>query len=521
MLKYLEKKFALTNKGAVQLLKGTLLSALLDLSFMLPIGLVVYVLTTTIEYLSKDIYHFEVPIIFYVGTGILLLFVMGVVAKAQYKSVYVSTYYESANRRIHLAEKLRRLPLSFFGKKDLSDLTNTIMSDCADLEKAFVHFEEKRKTSDLLQEGLESIHEIKSANGEKRYLDGLDEQLAIAERTQIKSNLLGALIANSAQLVLKLGLVTLVIVGTALLTKGEISPMLFFMYLIVASRIFDPVISIFEYIAHITNVNSQITRMNEIINYPIQDTARNITPTHFEIEFKDVTFGYNKTDSILKDVSFTAKQGEVTALVGPSGSGKSTVAKLAARFWDANSGTVTIGGIRVEDFDSEELLKYYSIVFQDVTLFNTSLKENIRIGKKDATDKEIMDAAHAAGCDEFIKRLPNGIDTIVGENGTTISGGERQRISIARALLKDAPIILLDEVSASLDVENETKIQEAISCLTKNKTVIIIAHRMRTISNANKIVVLEAGRVVQCGNHNELINQDGIYKQMVLLQSKK
>ena len=208
-------------------------------------------------------------------------------------------------------------------------------------------------------------------------------------------------------------------------------------------------------------------------------------------------------------------------MVGPSGSGKSTVAKLAARFWDANSGTVTIGGIRVEDFDSEELLKYYSIVFQDVTLFNTSLKENIRIVKKDATDKEIMDAAHAAGCDEFIKRLPNGIDTIVGENGTTISGGERQRISIARALLKDAPIILLDEVSASLDVENETKIQEAISCLTKNKTVIIIAHRMRTISNANKIVVLEAGRVVQCGNHNELINQDGIYKQMVLLQSKK
>ena len=493
----------------------------------------------------------------------------------KYNATYFSTYRESGACRIRLAEKLRQLPLSFFGKKDLADLTNTIMGDVQVTEQMFSHYVPQfygsilytclvavsllfydwqmalaalwvlpvalllvslsKKTqnyfsrrqnnalvavADGVQECLESIRDLKSSKAEQEYLDGLGEKINALEVRHIKSELGVAMFVVPAQMLLKLGIASVALVGSMRLMSGELSLVTFFLFLLVVSRIYEPMNFSLQNLAAMNSLQINIDRMNEINETPSQEGESAFSPKGYDIAFDHVGFAYNSGETVLKDVSFTAKQGEVTALIGPSGGGKSTAAKLAARFWDIDRGRITVGGVDVSRVDPEKLLTAYSIVFQDVTLFNNTVMENIRIGRKDATDAEVIQAAKEAMCDEFIAKLPQGYQTMIGENGSTLSGGERQRISIARALLKDAPIILLDEATASLDAENETEIQQAISRLVERKTVLIIAHRMRTVENANKIVVLSGGTVAETGTPAELMKRNGAFARMIKLQTE-
>ena len=505
--------------------------------------------------------------------GVLLLVLLSEYWK--YNATYFSTYKESGACRIRLAEKLRRLPLSFFGKKDLADLTNTIMGDVQTTEQMFSHyvpqfygsilstclvaisllcydwqmalaalwvlpitlvivgFSKKAQNyftrrqnaalidmADSVQECLETIRDLKSNKAEQSYLEGLHQKIDTFENRQFKSELGSAMFVVPAQMLLKLGIVSVALVGSMRLMSGELSLITFFLFLLVVSRIYEPMSFALQNLAAMNSMQVNIDRMNEINDCQEQSGETAFTPKGYDIAFENVGFAYNSSETVLKNVSFTAKQGEVTALIGPSGGGKSTAAKLAARFWDIDRGRITVGSVDVSRVDPEKLLTAYSIVFQDVTLFNNTVMENIRIGRKDATDAEVMEAAKEAMCDEFITKLSRGYQTIIGENGSTLSGGERQRISIARALLKDAPIILLDEATASLDAENETEIQQAISRLVERKTVLIIAHRMRTVENANKIVVLSGGTVAEMGTPAELMKKGGTFARMVKLQTE-
>ncbi len=374
--------------------------------------------------------------------------------------------------------------------------------------------------ADGVQECLETIRDLKSNKAEKVYLDGLYRKIDTFENQQLKSELGSAMFVVPAQMLLKLGIVSVALVGSMRLMSGELSLVTFFLFLLVVSRIYEPMNFALQNLAAMNSLQINIDRMNEINESPSQEGEPGFSPKGYDIAFDHVGFAYNSGETVLKDVSFTAKQGEVTALIGPSGGGKSTAAKLAARFWDIDRGRITVGGVDVATVDPEKLLTAYSIVFQDVTLFNNTVMENIRIGRKDATDAEVIQAAKEAMCEEFIAKLPQGYQAMIGENGSTLSGGERQRISIARALLKNAPIILLDEATASLDAENETEIQQAISRLVEQKTVLIIAHRMRTVENANKIVVLSGGTVAETGTPAELMKRNGAFARMVKLQTE-
>ena len=570
MINFLMKKYALSRNGAKDLIKATASCTLSNIVLMLPVSL--------LYLLVDDLYGGGVPKshdwIYIVGIAAALVLIF-LTAWWQYNATYFATYKESAVRRVTLAEKLRKLPLAFFGKKDLSDLTSTLMADCATLETAFSHWipeffgsiistvliavcmlfydyrmalaalwvlpvalaivafskkvqnyftrrqmKAKMALADGIQECLETVRDLKSNNAEGTYLRGLDRKIKAVEGRAIKSELGAAMFVVTAGMLLKLGIATTALVGGSLLIKGELPVMTFFMYLLVVSRLYDPMSGALQNLAAILSTQINIDRMREIEEYPIQPGTADFHSNGYDIEFKNVGFAYNSGETVLKDVSFTAKQGEVTALIGPSGGGKSTAAKLAARFWDVGHGVITVGGTDVKTVDPEKLLSAYSIVFQDVTLFNNTVMENIRIGRQGASDEEVMRAAKAAYCDEFIQRLPDGYQTVLGENGSTLSGGERQRISIARALLKDAPIILLDEATASLDAENETEIQEAISRLVKDKTVLIIAHRMRTVEGADKLVLLRDGLVAEEGSPAELIRKNGFYAKMVALQKQ-
>ncbi|MFA7493105.1 MAG: ABC transporter ATP-binding protein, partial [Proteiniphilum sp.] len=478
-------------------------------------------------------------------------------------------------RRISLAEKLRKLPLSYFGEKNLSDLTSTVMQDATDLEHTFSHavpqlvgsfvtlilamiglgfmnwqlalavfwvvpvaltvlwitkkmqtrehqtsYLQKRAVTEKIQEGIQQIQEIKSYGQEETYLHELSNEQERFEKGQIKGELLIGVIINTVHALIKLGIPTLILVGTTLLLTGKVDFLTYLFFLILSSVIFNPLLNALEHGAVLFFLDIRINRMNEIMNLPVQTGTADYYVNDYTIRFDLVDFSYkDDEEKVLHDVSFEARQGEVTALIGPSGGGKSTAAKLAARFWDVNSGTITLGGTDITTIDPEALLKNYSIVFQDVVLFNGSVMDNIRIGKKDASDGEVLCAAHAAQCDDFVHNLPDGYRTIIGENGSTLSGGERQRISIARALLKDAPIVLLDEATASVDAENETKIQAAISELVRDRTVLVIAHRMRTVANADKIVVLENGHVAETGSPSALIKQNGLFARMLRMQS--
>lgn len=570
MIKKLQRRFALSERGAKDLIKGCIACAVQNVSLMFPVGL----LYCFVCALMNGGVNGTQSALYITGCIACLLFTF-ITTWFQYNGTYLATYVESGVRRISLAEKLRKIPLSFFGKKDLADLTSSIMSDCATLETAFSHYvpaligsiistvliavglfafdwrmataavwvlpiafvivafssrvqnyfnRKQRKAAVDLEEGvqecIEALRDLKSNNAENDYLSGLDKKIKNVEGRKIKSELATALFVVSANLILKLGIATVALVGSILLVKGTLTVPALFMFLLVASRLYEPLEGALQNLAAVISTNANIERMNEIFDHPIQTGGDKINNRGYDIEFDNVGFEYNSGETVLKNVSFTAKQGEVTALVGPSGGGKTTVSRLAARFWDINRGKISVGGEDISKVEPETLLSLYSIVFQDVTLFNNTIMENIRIGKKNATDAEVLAAAKLANCDEFADKLPDGYDSMIGENGCELSGGERQRISIARAFLKNAPIILLDEATASLDVENETLIQTALSRLIKNKTVLVIAHRMRTVSGADKVVVLSDGVVKEQGSPDELLKQNGIYKHMADLQKQ-
>ena len=570
MLNYIMKKYALSRQGAKDLVIATISCVVHNLTLMLPVSLL-YLLVSDLYAGGVPQEHLWIYIVGMAAAVLLILFSYRWV----YGATYYATYQESSVRRISLAEKLRKLPLSFFGKRDLSDLTTTIMADCTTLEQSFSHWipeffgsmistvivavclfifdwrlalaalwvlpvslaivafsgkvqnyftrrqtEAKLAVAEGIQEALETMRDLKSNNAEEKYLKGLDKKIDLQEKRMIASELGGALFVVPAGMILKLGIGTVALVGGMLLANGAITVVTFFMYLLVVSRLYDPLSSSLQNLAAIISTNIPIERMNEIETYPVQPGTAELKTNGYDIVFDNVSFAYNTGEQVLSGVSFTAKQGEVTALIGPSGGGKSTAARLAARFWDADSGKITLGGTDVKTVDPEKLLSAYSIVFQDVTLFNNTVMENIRIGRQGATDEEVLAAAKEAQCDEFVEKLPEGYRTMIGENGSALSGGERQRISIARALLKDSPVILLDEATASLDAENETHIQRAISRLVKGKTVLIIAHRMRTVEGADKLVLLKDGKVAEQGSPEELLAKGGVYAKMCKLQQQ-
>ena len=568
MIEKLMHKYALSKQGASDMIKAIISATISNIILMVPVALLYYLVR---DYMAGNLGD---KVLFYVAGCLITFVLIGISTYIQYNATFLSTYVESGVRRVTLAEKLRKIPLSFFGKKDLSDLTSTIMNDCAQMETASSHFIPelfgacistaliaiglfffdwrmaiaalwvlpvsflivgcsgkvqkslnkkqmvlKMACADGIQECLENVRDLQAYNTQEDYMKGLTAKIKAVEKHAIVTELGTAVFVGSSQMILKLGIATVALVGGVLLAKGELDILTFFMFLMVVSRIYDPMQVSLQNLAAVIASGVQSDRLDEILSHEVQDGTNTMKNDGYNIGFSNVGFSYETGDVVLKDVSFVAKQGEVTALIGPSGGGKTTVSRLASRFWDANRGSITVGGMDISKVDPETLMSLYSIVFQDVTLFNNTILENIRIGKMDATDEEVIAAAKLAHCDEFAEKLSDGWNTVIGENGSELSGGERQRISIARAFLKDAPIILLDEATASLDVDNETMIQESLSRLIKDKTVMIIAHRMRTVANADKIVVLKDGVVAESGTPSELDAKDGIYANMVKTQN--
>ena len=569
MIAKLMKNYAVSEQGAKDMIKSVCICILVNIALMLPTGLL-YVL-------AEDILNdapFAHARMLLIGS-ILTIALLGILYYMQYNATFFAMYQESGNKRISLAEKLRRMPLSFFDQKDSADLTTVILGDVAALEHAYSHqfsqfygavfstiiiaggllffqwklalaalwmlpfaiwivfgskniqvrsgknlTEKKLAVADGIQEFIECSKDLKSTNSQKGYLQGLFEKIDLTEKVTMQHELLSGMIVNSGQLLLKFGIACVALVGGSLLTKGEIDVITFFAFLIIVSRIYEPLNGSLMNLASLNALTVNVERMNEISEGYEMTGREELTNRGCDITFDHVSFAYETGEQVLCDVSFTAKQGEVTALVGPSGCGKTTVSRLAARFWDPTGGRITVGGMNVKETDPEALLSLYSIVFQDVTLFDNTIMENIRVGKKDATDAEVMEAAKRANVPEFAEKLPDGMQTRIGENGSELSGGERQRISIARAFLKDAPIILLDEATASLDAENETKVQAALSALIGGKTVMVIAHRMRTVVQADKIIVLDRGSVVEEGSPKEMLAKGGSFAHMYSLQTQ-
>ena len=571
MLEKLKHTFALSDQGAKDMVKAFFACILHNLSLMVPVVL--------LYNLISDLLDGGIPYgkstFYIVGLAIALGLIM-LTCYIQYNATFFATYVESGVRRLSLAEKLRKIPMSFFGKRDLSDLTTVLMADCASLESGLSHWvpefvgsvistlliavgififdwrmaiaalwvlpvsfgiiiatsgimrirQEKISQvsiacSDGIQECLETLRDLKANNAEEDYLKGLDKKIKAVEKYTVIGELTNAVFNTSGRMILKLGIATTVLAGGTLLAEGKITLLTFFAFMILVSRVYDPLTAALDNLSAIIMMkNIQCKRMDEILSHPEQKGTDKLTNKGYDITFAHVGFSYNSGETVLRDISFTARQGEVTALVGPSGGGKTTVSRLASRFWDIQKGKITVGGMDISKIDPEALMSLYSIVFQDVTLFNNTVMENIRLGRKDASDAEVLEAARLANVDGFVEKLPDKWDTMIGENGCELSGGERQRISIARAFLKNAPIILLDEATASLDVENETLIQESLSRLIQDKTVMIIVHRMRTVAGADKIVVLSDGTVAEQDNSDMLLKKNGIYARMVKLQTQ-
>lgn len=572
-MKYFQEKYALSDQGAKDLVKGIVYSVLAYISLMLPVALLACVLNEFLQPLLGD-GKAAGNLLVYVVIGIVILVVIFIMHYLQYTITYMGTYEESERRRITLAEKLRTMPIRFFQQRDLSDLTSTIMGDCSGFEHAFSHtvpqfwgsiistaivcialliydwrlglallwvapvafaivilsrkwqeklgqkhIEAKLALADGIQECLETVQDIKACNQEERYLQKLDRIMDDAEKAQISSEMVSGSLVTAGQIFLRLGLATVIVVGNTLMLHGETNLFTYILFLIAASRLYDPLSGAMANMSELFAVDLQVKRLKEIQNYKEEKKETNYQTNGYDITFDHVKFSYEPGKPVLRDVSFTAKQGQVTALVGPSGGGKSTVANLTAGFYDVEGGTIRLGGTDIAPIDSVAMMKDFSVVFQNVVLFNNTVMENIRVGRKNATDAEVIAAAKAARCHDFIEKLPEGYQTVIGENGSTLSGGECQRLSIARALLKDAPVILLDEATASLDVDNETEIQEAISRLVKGKTVLVIAHRMRTVENADQIIVLDGGVVAESGTHDTLMKKNGLYARLVKLQT--
>ena len=568
MVSYFMKRYAMSEKGAINLKKAILSHTFVNITKLFAPMIAFMFLFQYIGILKGiESYHFT-PI-HYIALIVVMMIVMFFIARWDYVRLYTNVYNESADSRIDLAERLKKLPLSYFGKRDLADLAETMMNDMNLYETIFSHavphiyataistsvialmliiynwklalaalwvipislliiflsresqkkivqkwIDDNRKVFDDLQEKIEQIEQIKSYNLEERMLNDFFKKLNMSTKQKTKGEIVAGILIGIATAILKLGIISVAVIGVNMLMTGEVSVLVYIAFLMLTTSIYLPIEGIISFMSMIVMLDAVVGRIKEIKTMPIQEGKKSMEIKNYDIEFKDVYFGYDDY-SVINGVSFTAKQGEITALIGSSGSGKTTLTKLAARFWDIDRGKILIGGEDISKVDPETLLKNFSIVFQDVTLFNSSIKDNIKIGKKDATDEEIVRAAKIAKCYEFINKMPEGIDTLIGENGQRLSGGERQRISIARAILKDAPIILLDEATASLDVENESLIQEALSELIKEKTVIVIAHRLRTIRNANKIVLLHAGKIEAVGTDDELCKTSGFYKAML------
>ena len=568
MVSYFIKRYAMSEKGAINLKKAIISHTFVNLTKLFAPMIAFMFLFQYIGVL-KGIESYNFTLFHYLILIIVMMILMFLVARWDYVRLYTNVYNESANSRIDLAERLKKLPLSYFGKRDLADLAETMMNDMNLYETIFSHavphiyataistgvialmliiynpklafaalwvipislliiflskksqkkvvqnwIDDNRKVFDDLQEKIEQIEQIKSYNLEEQMLKDFFKKLNMSTKQKTKGEIVAGTLTGIATAILKLGIISVAVVGVNMLIAGEINILVYIAFLMMTTSIYLPIEGIITFISMIVMLDAVVGRIKEIKTMPIQEGKKNMEITNYDIEFKDVYFGYDNY-SVINGISFIAKQGEITALIGSSGSGKTTVAKLAARFWDIDRGKILIGGKDISEVDPETLLKNFSIVFQDVILFNTSIKDNIKIGKKDATDEQITRAAKIARCDDFINKMPEGIDTIIGENGQRLSGGERQRISIARAILKDAPIILLDEATASLDVENESLIQEALSELIKEKTVIVIAHRLRTIRNADKIVLLNAGKIEAVGTDSELCKSSEFYKAML------
>ena len=566
-----QRKYALSDQGVVTTKKGTFWTVVANLVVMMGMGILYMLMMQFMEVFTGGAELPDAAVFCLLTLGFVVLSFM--VHFQQYKATYGLVYEEVKTMRLGLAERLRKLPLGFFGKRDLADLTETIMGDVNRMEHVWSHvlgylygsyistaivavmlfvmdwrlaiaclwgvpvafgllFGSRRiaarnaevtkaaglEVSDGIQEALENIREIRATNQEQRYLDGLNAKIDEHERKMIKGELVTGLFVNGASVIMRLGVATTILTGATLILSGQVDFMTLFLFLLVITRIYAPFDQSLALIAEVFMSEVSAGRLMEIYDTPIAEGAETFAPKGHDIVFKEVGFAYDD-EQVLKGVSFTAKEGEVTALVGPSGSGKSTCARLAARLWDASAGTIEVGGVDIATVDPEVLLTDYSMVFQDVTLFDDSVMANIRLGKRGASDEEVLAAAAAANCDEFVGKLPQGYGTPIGENGARLSGGERQRISIARALLKGAPIVLLDEATASLDVENETEVQEALSRLLQNKTVLVIAHRMRTVEAADKIVVLSDGKVVEEGAPASLLAKEGsVFARMRQLQ---
>lgn len=570
--KKFQRKYALTDQGVRNTKQGTFWTVIVNLVVMGGMGILYLLMSDLMGTLTdgKPLPNTALLI------GLVLVFIILslITHIQQYRATYGLVYNEVKTTRLSLAERLRQLPLGYFGKRDLADLTETLMGDVNRMEHVWSHVlgylygsyistaliavclfvydwrlmiaclwgvpvafgllfgsrkitsrcsEQTKKAalvvSDGIQEALENVREIRATNQEERYLEGLNQKIDEHERIMIRGELGTGLFVNAASVIMRLGVATTILVGANLILSGQIDFMLLFLFLLVITRVYAPFDQSLALIAEMFVSQVSADRMNEIYDTPTAVGTATFEPKGHDIVFDHVGFAYDKKE-VLSDVSFTAKEGEVTALVGPSGSGKSTCARLAARLWDVTKGNIKVGGVDISTVDPEALLTDYSMVFQDVVLFDDTVMENIRLGKHGATDEEVLAAAQAANCDEFVCKLPNGYNTPIGENGTKLSGGERQRISIARALLKDAPIVLLDEATASLDVENETKVQGALSRLLAGKTVLVIAHRMRTVESADKIVVLADGKVAEMGSPKELMDKGGLYHHMVELQKQ-
>ena len=572
----LKKYFALSDKGSRDMNKAIVVATIGNLFLIAPLGLSFFVLRELLKPLDGSMgealkaWHF-------IAISVLIVVVMFLLEKLKYRKTYNTCYEESAQVRIMLAEKIRKLPLSYFGKKDLSDLTSTILNDVTTIEHAISHAAADifgaaisiivsaillsfldwrmtialftfaligfiivlfariliRKSSkrimaiklsvyNLIQQLLENIKVLKSSDKKDDYVQHTKNTIDYSTKESVKAEFLSGSAIIGAIIIIRFGFPLVIAYGGFLIAREEITLFTYLVFLLIAGRVFEPLTSIFMMIGEIFNARTAVERQQEIVNYPAQQGSELFTPNGYDIHYDNVSFSYidDAEQDTVHDISFTAKQGEITALVGHSGCGKSTIARLAARFWDVSHGTVRVGGVDISTVDPETLLTAFSIVFQDVVLFNDTVYNNILVGKQNASHDEVMAAAKAAQCHEFIERLPNGYDTVIGENGYTLSGGERQRLSIARALLKDAPIILLDEATAALDPENETLIQEALSTLVKNKTVIVIAHRLRTIEQADKIVVLNKGTIEDIGTHDELMKKTGSYALMYRLQKE-
>ena len=567
------RRFALSEDGYRYLCRSSLACILKDLALMFPV-MVLFMFVCDIMGGPGNPYDLDLGAWAYIAMIVVSAALIAVTYVFEYNETYFNTYKESSAKRIALAEKLRRLPMSYFGRKDPTDLTVRIMGDCTMQEQSMSHwfpeligsmicismlgimilvfdpvmgaaslwpipvsfaivilskrfqdkynrykFDRTLEATEGVQEFLETSRDLRVNDAGRRYLDGLFGKLDRVEGAEFKAEYMVAIFVVSAQLVLKFGIVTTALAGGYMMVSGSLDIFVFIAFLIVISRLYDPLNNALQNLAAMINAEYNMERLQEIADQPVQGGSSEFRPDGYDIVFDHVRFSYDGERDVLRDVSFTARQGEVTAIIGPSGEGKTTAAKLAARFWDLDSGRITVGGVDISGIDPETLLSCYSIVFQDVTLFNTTVMDNIRIGRRGTTDEEVMVAARAAKCDDFVSRLPEGYMTVIGENGAKLSGGERQRISIARALLKDAPIILLDEATASLDTECETQVQQAISELVRDKTVLIVAHRMRTIEGADRIVVLRDGTVEENGSPDQLMAEGGTFSNMVRLQS--